>query len=65
MAACFPLPAKCKLSLLASSSEVGKLHWLGQEHLEAESSSLRSPADEGDAASVGSYESGESDGLDR
>jgi hypothetical protein len=55
--ACFPIPMGVEKSLLASSSEISKLKWLGQEQLEAESISLRPPQQQGDAASVGSYES--------
>ena len=65
MAACFPLPADPETSLLASDSEIAKLHWLGQEHLEAEVSSQRASDEQGDADSVGSYDASELESTDR
>jgi hypothetical protein len=61
VAACFPLPSSSERSLLASASEIGKLHWLGQEQLEAESRSMQPPQQQGDAASVGSHEATEAE----
>ena len=65
MAACFPLPANPETSLLASEAEIAKLHWLGQEHLEAEVTSLRAPDEQGDADSMGSYEASELESTER
>ena len=65
VAACFPLPANPDTSLLASESEIAKLHWLGQEHLEAEVTSLWASDEQGDADSVGSYEASELESTER
>ena len=65
MAACFPLPANPESSLLASEAEIAKLHWLCQEHLEAEITSVQAPDQQGDADSVGSYEASELESIER